>query len=212
MAERILSDADHRRIADAIRRAEESTSGEIYCVLARRSDSYFFPSAFFAAAMILLAMGVAGFLIEGSWIDPPHHVLPLSGIAAFASAILVLALVPRLRILMVPRHLRYRRASANAVGQFLGRNIHRTADRTGVLIFVSLEERYAEVVADAGVNAVVTQESWNALVGALVEAASRDALADGFVAAVEAAGRVLAAHFPPERGQQNELSDHLVEL
>ena len=37
--------------------------------------------------------------------------------------------------------------------QFLSRNIHVTTARTGVLLFVSLAERYAEIVADSGINA-----------------------------------------------------------
>ena len=212
MTGRILSEAEHRRIAGAIRLAERATNGEIYCVIARRSDSYFFPSAFIAAIVIGIASAVAGYLIDRSWIDPPHSLLPLAALAALASAMLVLERVPRLRILLVPRYLRYRRASANAVRQFLVHNIHLTEGRTGVLIFVSLEERYAEVVADAGVNAVVDQAAWNGIVSSLVEAAARGALADGFIDAIETSGRLLARHFPADGRQENELRDHLAEI
>lgn len=212
MAERILSEADHERVAEAIRRAERTTNGEIYCVLARRSDSYFFPSAFVAAAAILVGSAIAGYLIDLSWLDPPHRVLPLAAIAALATSMLVLKRVPRLRILMVPRYLRYKRASANAVTQFLAHNIHLTEGRTGVLIFVSLEERYAEIVADAAVNALVDQKTWNGIVGDLVDAAARGAYAEGFVGAIEAAGGLLARHFPADERQENELKDHLAEI
>ena len=62
----------------------------------------------------------------------------------------------RLRIHLVPRRQRYRHAHDNAMKQFLARNVHLTTARTGVLLFVSLAERYAEVVADAGINSQVS--------------------------------------------------------
>ena len=71
-------------------------------------------------------------------------------------------------MIFVPRRLRYRRAHDNALKQFLARNVHITTARTGVLIFVSLAERYAEVVADSGINAKVPQETWNDIVADLV--------------------------------------------
>ena len=43
---RAMTPEEHARIADAVQAAEAKTSGEIYCVVARSSDSYFFPAAF----------------------------------------------------------------------------------------------------------------------------------------------------------------------
>ena len=84
--------------------------------------------------------------------------------------------------------------------------------RTGVLIFVSLDERYAEVVADSGINAKVRQDEWNAIIADLVAKAGAERLTDGFVGAIDAVGAMLAAHFPPRKRNPNELDDHLVEI
>jgi putative membrane protein len=89
---------------------------------------------------------------------------------------------------------RYRRAHENALKQFLARNVHVTAERTGVLIFVSLAEHYAEVVADSGINAKVQQKDWDDVIRDLTNAAARNALADGFVVAITAVGKHLAVH------------------
>jgi putative membrane protein len=108
--------------------------------------------------------------------------------------------------------MRHRAAHDNAVRQFLARNIHLTAARTGVLIFVSLAEHYAEVIADSGIDSRVEQRVWDDVVRDLTAAARDDRLADGFVTAIEAVGRVLAEHFPLSPGDANELDDRLVEI
>jgi len=113
---------------------------------------------------------------------------------------------------MVPRRLRYQAAHANAIKQFLARNVHRTTARTGVLVFVSIAERYAEVVADSGIDAKVGQHVWDGVVRDLTAHAADDRLADGFVKAIEQVGSVLAEHFPVTYGDTNELDDHLVEI
>ncbi|PRD43858.1 hypothetical protein C5748_08325 [Phyllobacterium phragmitis] len=203
---------DHARIAEAIRAAEEKTNGEIYAVLARRSDDYFYAAGFVAACGVIIAAIAAALLAHWYWFDVSLPVFGLAILAAFASVVLVLWLVPAVRMVLVPHRIRYRRAHLNAVQQFLARNIHVTSERTGVLLFVSLAEHYAEVVADAGINAKVEQEEWNGIVAILTDHASRAAVADGYVAAIGKAGELLAKHFPATGEKVNELSDHLVEL
>ena len=68
------------------------------------------------------------------------------------------------------------------------------------LIFVSLAERYAEVVADSGINAKVAAADWDGVVAGLAAHASDDQLADGFVEAIgavgDAAGRAFSGRRP----------------
>ncbi|PYE87990.1 TPM domain-containing protein [Phyllobacterium leguminum] len=210
--QKYLSAGDRARIAETIRTAEEKTSGEIYAVLAHRSDDYFFAAGFVAACGVIIASIIAAFLAHWYWFEIS---LPLFGLAillAFICVILVIWLVPSIRFALVPHRIRYHRAHLNAMQQFLARNIHVTSKRTGVLLFVSLAERYAEVVADAGINAKVQQKDWNDIVSILTQHASREEVADGFVVGIEKAGKLLARYFPAKRGNPNELGDHVVEL
>lgn len=207
-----LDNAEHDRIAAAIRAAETRTSGEIYCVVARASDNYFYPSGFIVTLAILLISFVMANVLEAWWVLVHLPVFVAAQIFAVACALLVLSVFPGIRIHFVPRRLRYQRAHENAIKQFLARNVHITAERTGVLIFVSLAEHYAEVVADSGINAKVGQADWDSVIRDLVGAASRDELADGFVAAIGSVGVHLAKHFPPRPQNPNELDDHVVEI
>ncbi|WP_204270994.1 hypothetical protein, partial [Escherichia coli] len=63
----MMSDEDHARIAEAIRDAESRTSGEIYAVLARRSDSYFFVAGFVVTVAILIAAVVVALAAHWYW-------------------------------------------------------------------------------------------------------------------------------------------------
>ena len=212
MATRPITMEEHARVTAAIRAAEAKTDGEIYCVVARASDGYFFPAAFAAlVAMLAVSLAVACGL-EYWWLSIrlPHFVL--AEMLAGACMLALLWLLPALRIHLVPRRLRYRAAHDNAMRQFLARNVHVTAARTGVLIFVSLAERYAVVLADSGIDARVGQQVWDDVVRNLTAQAAGDRLAEGFVEAVGAVGAVLAAHFPVTPGDVNELDDHLVEI
>jgi putative membrane protein len=212
MAHQTMTAEDRARVAAAIQNAEAKTAGEIYCVVAHSSDSYFFPAAFLLALAMLAVSLIVGLVLEYWWYDLKMQVFVAAQILAFASALLMLRLFPGLCFVLVPRRLKYREAHANAVKQFLARNVHVTAARTGVLLFVSLAERYAEVVADAGINQRVAQESWDQAVQGLVEHAGQDRLADGFVAAIAMVGALLAEYFPASAADVNELDDHLIEL
>ncbi len=211
-AKNLIGEQDHQRIAEAIRQAEANTSGEIYAVLARSSDDYFFAAGFVATCGILIASVIAAFLAHWYWFDIRLPMFGLAVLAAFITAMLLLWFFPSIRLLLVPHRIRYKRAHLNALQQFLARNVHITEHRTGILLFVSMAEHYAEVIADAGIHARVEQDEWNDIVASLIHHASRRQVAEGFVLAIDQAGKLLEKHFPVGSHTINELDDHLIEL
>lgn len=209
---RSLTPQDHQALSERIRAAETRTRGEIYCIVARSSDGYVFPAAFMLAAGTVLAGVAVAFWLDRSWFAVSHLAFALCQAAALLAALATLRLAPGLAIRLAPRGLRYRRAHDNAMRQFLARNVHLTEKRTGILIFVSLAERYATVVADAGINEKVAQEEWNAIVARIVAAARAGRLTEGLADAIDKSGQLLALHFPGGVANPNELDDHVVEI
>ena len=207
-----MTPEDHRRIAAAIRAAEAKTSGEIFCVVARQSDGYFVHAAFFVTVFTMVAALIAAVVVEYLWISVRLPVFVLAVMSALAAGWLVLLLLPQARMRFVPHRHRHRRAHDNAMRQFAARNIHLTAARTGVLIFVSLAERYAVVIADSGINGKVPQGTWSDIVADLVGKAREGRLPEGLVAAVEKVGILLSQYFPRGPEDVNELDDHVVEI
>jgi len=204
----MLTDVDKTRIANAIRTAESRTSGEIFCVLAHNAGSYrLIPIAW--AAVIALIVPIPLILLT-EWEARTVYVLQL---LAFILASLGLS-QRAARFFATPRRMKRERAHGAAMRQFLAQGMQKTEGRTGVLIFAAAAERYVEIIADGGINAKVTQEVWDNAVASLIAAIKDGRPADGFVAAIEQCGAVLAAHFPAAPGAVNpdELPDKLVEI
>jgi putative membrane protein len=202
----MISQADKERIAAAIRAAEANTSGEIFCVIARHASDYRLVPLAWAAAIALAVPAPLIYLTL--W---PASVIYLVQLAVFIAAALGLSL-PVIRFQIVPRRTQHERAHVQAMQQFFAQGLHRTESRTGVLIYAAVAERYAEIVADAGIDSKVTPQVWAAAIAALIEGIRQGRAGDGFVAAIEQCGRVLAEHFPPGALKRDELPNRLVEI
>jgi putative membrane protein len=198
-----ISVQDRDRISAAIRSAEVRTSGEIVCVLARTSsDATALPVLVAAAA----ALALPWFLVAFTQMSV-HRILLLQS-ATFLVLAPVLCL-PFVRVALTPPPARRAVAHCMAMEQFAIRDLARKTERTGILIFVSLAERYARIIADEGIAARVPQSEWKAAVDALVAHMRDGRIADGFVAAIDACGNVLATHFPRTGTSRDELPDRI---
>jgi putative membrane protein len=202
-----LTPGEHRRVAGAIRAAETRTSGEIFVVVASSSDDYRMLPLLWAA----LAALIAGFLTAAIMPGIAAGSLALGQGIVFA-AIAVIVCVPAWRMYLVPRATRISACEAQARSQFLAHDLHGTEGRTGVLIFVSLAERYAEVLADTAIDQNVPADFWRRTVDTLTAEIGAGRLADALVGAVESCGTALAEHFPRRVDDRNELPDKVVEI
>jgi putative membrane protein len=198
-----ISEQDRERIAAAIRAAEAKTSGEIVCVLADTStDAIGLPIllATFAALALPWALMAATAL-------PVRSILLLQ-VITFIVLASVLCL-PQIRVALLPRRARRALAHRVAVEQFSIRGIARKKDRNGILIFVSLAEHYARIIADVGIASKVPHAQWQGAVDTLVGNCGHGRVADGFIAAIEICGSVLATHFPRTDDSRDELPDRI---
>jgi putative membrane protein len=204
-----MSDADKARVAEAIRAAEAKTSGEIFCVIAGRSSSYgLVPMAWASAFALLVPLPL---IYLPGFAGTPAATIYLVQLLSFVLFAVGLSR-PGIRFHLVPRSMKHDRAHAEALRQFWAQGLHNTQNRTGVLIFASQAERYAEIVADANINEKVTPDVWQRAVDALISNIKAGKPGDGFVAAVEQCGAVLAQHFPPSALDRDELPNKLVEI
>ena len=194
--------ADHEAVSAAIRAAEQRTSGQIVCVLAHAASDYGYIPILWASAVALVAPWPLIYFTQ--WSVQQIYVTQL---ALFIVAGLIFSWAP-LRFALVPRAVRRARAHRAALEQFVVRRVDHTRNRTGILIFVSLAERYARIIADEGIASKVQTTEWQAAIDELVADVRDGRMVQGLVAAVDRCGNVLAAHAPPD-GSPNELPDRL---
>jgi len=222
---------DHERIAEAIARAEMTTAGEIYCIVADEvSDYRETPIAWAAgAALVLPALALLlGFRPQaltqlfGGWTVGHAAASDATVLSALTTYILLQAVVfvgvallvsiPAVRRALTPRAVKAERVHDAAMQQFIAKGLHQTQGRTGVLLFVALAEHRAEVIADEGIYVAAPHQVWDEVTGLLTGGARRGQLGDGFVAAIERTGQILAEHVPPVGDNPNEQPDELTVL
>ena len=203
-----FTDADREKISAAIHAAEQRTNGEFVAVAARASDGYFSLSLLWSAGLAFLLPGVLLFLpMQMRFL----HIYQLQ-LLSFAVFMLLFEFVPTLHMALVPKRIRHARASRLAHAQFYEQGVHLTREHSGVLFFVSLAERYVEIVADRDIHAKVGEEAWRRIVAGFVEAVRQGRVTEGFVAAIGACGDTMAAHYPAKPDDTDELSDGLIEI
>jgi putative membrane protein len=224
---------DHARVAEAIARAEENTSGEIFCVVARQVSSYRDVSlAWAAATAMLLPLGLIPLGFGAHWLPNLSSLGSTDWQAAHAAAreveigqalaayalvqaavfvgVFLMSLIPAVRRLLTPAPLRRTRVRRAAMQQFLAHGLHLTQARTGVLIFAALADHQVEVIADEGIHACVSPEVWADAVAALTNGLRRNQPVEGMQQAIALCGQVLAEQFPPRPADINEVPDRLV--
>jgi putative membrane protein len=199
---------DKTRITAAIHAAERNTSGEFVAVVARESDHYVFVPLLWAAIAALLLPGVLLLLsVPLAYV----HLYQIQLLTFIVLALLFLY-VPEVHLRLIPRHVKHARAGRLAKAQFYLQGVHLTRDRSGVLFFVSLAERYVEIVADQGIHERLGEAHWQGIVGTFVEHVKAGRVVEGFVAAIGACGAAMAQHYPPDPANTDQLSDGLVEI
>jgi putative membrane protein len=199
-----LSRDARARIADAVRRAEAATSGEIVVLVAARAGAY--RSAPLALALVCGLLAPWPLIVLTPW----SAVAILVAQAAVVLAALAIGLSPRVRTALVPRTIRGARAHEAARREFASRGLCRTPERTGILIYLACAEGHAEIVADSGIAARVPAEAWTASIEALLAALRRGEMEAGLVAAVERVGAILATELPDRAGGPDLLPNRVI--
>ena len=221
-----LSADDHKRVSGAVAAAESRTAGEIVTVVADRSDGYSDIAFVWAAMASFTALTVFAVFPDfvlgklewaiGDW-NREWTDRELLGIATalaivkFLAVWLLLHWQP-LRFALVPPPIKTSRALGRAIDLFKVGAERRTHGRTGILIYLSMREHRAEIVADEAIASKVAPETWGEAMAAMLAEIKQGRCADGMIAAVERVGKVLAEHFPRAEDDTNELPDRLIEL
>ncbi|GAA5060365.1 TPM domain-containing protein [Erythrobacter westpacificensis] len=221
-----LSPEKHKLVSDAVGNAEATTSGEIVPVIAQRSDDYSDIALTWAAAIAFTAMSIfAAFpspfldFWDATVADWGHEwttgelasMTIALGLIAFVGTWLLM-LIPGLRIALTPAPVKAQRVRQRAIRHFKVGAEGRTHGRTGVLLYLSMQEHRAEIVADDPIAVKVDAEVWGEAMADMLDEIRKGCIAEGIAAGVRDVGVVLAQHFPRKDDDRNELPDRLIEL
>lgn len=222
----MLTDTDRKRIAEAVAAAEATSAGEIVTIVTPQSDAYrdvalawSISVAFLALAALELAPAFYLGMIErvlGLWAHEwtPRQVLGIAltvAVIKFLAMLLLMAWRP-LRLWLTPAPIKSARVHARALTCFRIGAEGRTTGRTGILIYLSLAEHRAEIIADVAIASKVSPEVWGDAMHALLGPIRAGQVGEGMVAAIGKVGAVLAEHLPRAADDENELPDRVIEV
>lgn len=221
-----LSDADRQKVAAAIAAAEAQSSGEIVAVATPISDAYHDVALHWALVPLFAVLAWAAWrptalawwynFLFGGWHPDPTQSELLTLLMFFAAlkftiALLILKWMP-LRLFLTPGATKHRRVRRRAIAIFQAAAAGRTTGKTGILIYLSLAERRAEIIADEAILKITDDHTWGEAMHALLEEVREGKVGDGICAAIERVGVVLSEHFPRSGDDCNEIPDRLIEL
>jgi putative membrane protein len=221
-----LSDPERARVTAAVEAAEARSAAEIVTVLTEQSDGYSDVALVWSAIVGLAALialtllpdfylGIYDRITDG-WEQQWHP----RAVFAVATAVVTIKFVAMwllqlwkpLRFLLIPGRIKHDRVRARALTCFRMGAEQRTVGRTGILIYLSMREHRAEIVAEEAIASKVSAEVWGEAMALMLPHLKDGRLAEGMAAAVARVGDVLAEHFPRSIDDINEIPDRLIEV
>lgn len=219
-AKDFFSKAEKEKIKEAVRTAEVQTSGEIAVMLVDESDRYREAEVAGTVAVASLTSTIVSLvldhLIASSWavVPDPHYTsiwfwIPAT-VVLLAPAWYLFRLFPNLKLALIGRKRVESAVREQALLSFYKKGLHRTRNRTGILIFISLLERKVRIMGDQGIHAKIGQGFWNAEAGELVKGVREGRALDALTEVVKRCGEELATHFPPHPENPDEIPDDVI--
>jgi putative membrane protein len=211
-AKSMFTETEMEQIAQAVRDAESRTSGEIVPYFIERSDRYeeaVWRGAGLAALLVLLMVASLHFFTD-LWISIDSVELALLTIAAGGLGTVLVSIIPPLKRFFAGQDLIDHRVALRAADAFIAEEIFKTRDRTGILIFLSLEEHKVLVVGDRGINEKVDRSEWEDIVARIVRGINSGHPAGGLADAIIQCGALLEKHgFVRRADDADELPNRL---
>lgn len=201
----LLTQDETSLIEQAIARVESRSATELVVAVVERSDDYHLPRVLVTFGWTLALSLIAVFFVPAL---PPWWVVA----AELPLAFLLFALfgLPGIHRRLLPRQTVERAVQERAYAVFAERGLHRTRQRTGLLIMLSELEHRVVILGDSGIHALVGDAGWRDYVGRIVRGIREGRAAAGVLEAIAELEPLLATHAPRQSDDENELADAVV--
>jgi len=191
-----FSDSERKQIAQAVKDAESTTSGEIVPVIVPESDRY--PESYFKSVLFGIVLGFVCFeayvLLFGGWntssgtslIGLPLFVT-LGGGIVFLGAMFL----PTIKRLFISSESMDTAVHNRATKAFVEHEVFKTRDRTGIVLLVSLFEKRVEVFGDSGINQAVSADDWSEVISTIIKGVKSGKTTEAMVDGIRQCGTLL---------------------
>jgi putative membrane protein len=118
----------------------------------------------------------------------------------------------KLVLLILPKSYKKYKASKNAHEQFSNLGLNRTKTKQGIMFFVSLDEKYVEIISDSTICEKISNNHWEKIINEFIKDIKNKQLSQGYLKAISSCGEILIKEFPIQKNDKNELPNEVIEL
>lgn len=212
LAQNFLTQDERDRVTQAVKEAELKTSGEIVPMIV--SSSYEYPRAIFVTTLLyslLLTYALAHVLSTYLWLDFFNvHYFFLLFVPLFLILFWVVSKYRSLARMFISKEEMNIEVEEEATKSFFFERLYETKENNGILLFISVFEKKAWILADRGINERIDQTEWQDIVDTLTGEIRKNNRGDGICAAVQRIGAILKDHFPYRRDDTDELHNLII--
>lgn len=215
---------DHAIVTAAVSAVEKTSNGEIVTIVSDESDHYGDVAWAISGLAALSALLIVSIFpdrylelidqLRGGWSGTtalPYWTLFVFAVLKFFAVRIVLMWRPLL-FMLIPTAIKDSRVRNRALSLFRVSTDNRTVGRTGILLYLSMREQRAEIVAEDAIVSKVEPAVWGDAMAALVDMVRDGKPGEAMAEAVRQMGVILSEHFPKIDRNPNELPDRLIEL
>lgn len=203
----IFNQQEKQHIESLIKEVEHKSSAELVAVITRKSSHYqllaLFVSLLFMASISLILIVLTTISTQ---------MLLMIQVITLCGSYFVLESKTALLLFLIPKALKYQTASKVANDHFQKLGLHLTQTKQAIMFFVSIEEKYVEIITDSKIKEQIKDELWQEIVNAFIKDVQNKNIYQGYARAIQSCGTLLIEKFPIKADDINELSNEIIEI
>lgn len=212
IAQQFFSPEERKQIRETVHRAELKTSGELVPMIVSESHTYPLASVRGGALLALLVALLLTSPIGGMfWLGPNNlWVFLFLFFPIFCGISFLIKNSTRMKRWFLFADEMDAEVQNSALTSFFTERLYKTRDENGILIFISLLERRAWILADQGINERISPEKWEEAISMITTGIQKKRQCEALCKAIEKIGAILEKEFPVQDDDTNELKDLII--
>jgi len=201
-----LNDNEKNLISNEIEKLEKKSSSELVAVVTKQCSSYKFEtvvlSLFITTIISLITL-----------------IFDISAIKLFQIQIISIFMLyfifekfNKILLTFLPKSYKHTKASNYAHKQFSNLGFQTTKTKQAIMFFVSLDEKYVEIITDSAIKEKINDSYWQEIVNEFITDVKNNNLSNGYLKAIKSCNEILIKNFPIQEDDENELPNEVVEL
>ena len=202
-----LNDKEKELISKKIENLEKLSSAELVAVITKRSGDYRYINSLITISIVFIISFVLIFFSNFSSLQ-----LLQIQLLSFIASYLLFEKFDTFILNAFPRTYKKNKASQNAHEQFSNLGLNRTKTNQGIMFFVSLDEKYVEIITDKVISEKIKDDYWEKIVDEFIKDVKKKELSQGYLKAINSCSEILIKEFPIQKNDKNEISNAVIEL